>query len=658
MTVEIVALLLAAAQVTPPASTATTQALFDAATAATEDERCAEAVAGFEAIEQRPAITRSANVRAVVKLRKGRCLVRLDRFAEATAALNDGLAVLRIDDPTYRNDVIQAHDALGRMAFLGYDYPRARGEFETVRAATPEAERLDALLWLARVTMFDDSGEALAYVEQALALLPPAKGSDARKGVAAVHTLHARALLNHGQAPAAYKELTQALADQGGLKLRVGYADIVTRSDLAIAALLSNKPDDARQYLAYTGAGHSDKAPFGVAAATELPACGGPDDGLPEDTAIVEFGVRDDGSTSHVIPVYASRPGRWVLNYARAVANWSWKQADVATLSPFFRALTRVELRCTTSFARPSVTKLLEADLKAWLAGAGAAAIEQKGGDAAQLVPARNELQRRRAHGDAVNLLPALLAIGNNAVAQRAEAVETLSEASQIAATARAPATAQLAIDLALHEAGQKRFDVGARRTFLRETLARPAVAGDPRAAAAVRLLLAEPAYRTAAPADATALLPDVATDTRLGARPPRIARSQPRRSRRGARQLRQDGARRATVRAGRRPAGGAQRKRFQQRFPERGDAMGVRRLGQGRIRHHGGGPDGSAAHGDRLPALRLPRRRHRRDQAGALRGELSPRWRRRLRRCAEDGPVPDQPVTIVASVSADFTTR
>ena len=345
MTAEIVALLLAAAQVTPPAPSATTQALFDSATAATEDERCAEAVAGFEAIEQRPAITRSANVSAVVKLRKGRCLVRLDRFAEATAALNDGLAVLRIDDPTYRNDVIQAHDALGRMAFLGYDYPRARGEFETVRGATPEAERLDVLLWLARVTMFDDSGEALAYAEQALALLPPAKGSDERKGAAAVHTLHARALLNHGQAPAAYKELTQALADQGGLKLRVGYADIVTRSDLAIAALLSNKPDDARQYLAYTGAGHSDKAPFGVAAATELPACGGPDDGLPEDTAIVEFGVRDDGSTSHVVPVYASRPGRWVLNYARAVANWSWRQADVATLTPFFRALTRVELR-------------------------------------------------------------------------------------------------------------------------------------------------------------------------------------------------------------------------------------------------------------------------------------------------------------------------
>ena len=162
------------------------------------------------------------------------------------------------------------------------------------------------------------------------------------------------------------------------------------------------------------------------------------------------------------------------------------------------------------------MTNLLEADLKAWLAGAGAAAIEQKGGDAAQLVPARNELQRRRARGDTVNLLPALLAIGNNAVARRAEAVETLSEASRIAAAARAPATAQLAIDLALREAGQKRFDVGAKRAFLRETLARPAVAGDPRAAAAVRLLLAEPAYRTAAPADATALLTDVATDTRL----------------------------------------------------------------------------------------------------------------------------------------------
>jgi len=493
----------------------TTQALFDAATAAVDADRCAEGVAGLEAIELRPSAIRNLKVAAVIKLRKGRCLVRLNRLSEASAALHDGMAVLRIDDPVYGSDVVQAHDALGRIAFYNYDYAAARGEFETVRAALPDADRLDPLLWLARVTMFDDSGDALAFTQQALALLPPAKTGEERKGAAAVHTLHARALLNHGAAPAAYKELTQALADQGGLSMRVGYSDIVTRSDLAIAALLSNRPDDARQYLAYTGAGHSEKAPFGAAAATGLPACGGADDGLPDDIAIVEFGVRDDGSTTHVIPVYASRPGKWVLNYARAVADWSWRQADVANLSPFFRALTRVELRCTTSFARPSVADLLKVDLATWLTANKVDPFRPSGSDAAWLPGARTELARRQAAGETVTLLPVLIAIAYNAVTPDTETTAMLTEASRIAATAQAPATAQLSIDLALSRVGP---ETAKYRGFLRAALARPAVAADPRAAAAVRLLLAEPRYREAAPANAAALLTDVATDMRLPA--------------------------------------------------------------------------------------------------------------------------------------------
>ena len=55
--------------------------------------------------------------------------------------------------------------------------------------------------------------------------------------------------------PEAEKVLKRALADSGGLTMKSNLSDIATRYDLAQASLMAGKRDEARTYLAYTGAG-------------------------------------------------------------------------------------------------------------------------------------------------------------------------------------------------------------------------------------------------------------------------------------------------------------------------------------------------------------------------------------------------------------------
>lgn len=76
------------------------------------------------------------------------------------------------------------------------------------------------------------------------------------------------------------------------------------------------------------------------------PACGGPEGLQPEDVAVIEFSIRDDGSIGLVAPIYSSRKGSAALQFARAVKGWSWPPERVKEIDPFFRALTRLEMRC------------------------------------------------------------------------------------------------------------------------------------------------------------------------------------------------------------------------------------------------------------------------------------------------------------------------
>ena len=506
----------------PPATTpaaskpATAQAMFDTASAAAEAGRCDEALAGFTALEVRASIRKASKVLAVVQLRKGDCLLQQNQLAAAGIAFQAGLTTLQDDIAAHRSDVLAARMGLGRIAYLSYDYASAREQFEIAKLIAGSADRSEISLWLARATMFDEGPAALTYAEDALAAATAVPGTS-KLVRSDLQTLHARALLNHGSKRDAYAELKKAMAAQGGLTLRVNVRDVVTRSDLALAALLTGDTDSAREYLAYSGAGHTGKAPFASAASMTPPPCGGEAELRPEDVAIVEFGIRDDGSVSYANPIYTSRLGPAALVFTRAVADWSWRPDDVKVVGPLFRAVTRVELRCSESFKHPSVEELLRSDLYAWLKVQHAQVVPNNDRAAAAVAGLRQELAKRQAAGETVGLVPVLVALAENPVLPTGERQELLGQVRQIAVAGKAPVAARLYLEADqvddFHGGGDRS---GKRRAHLRELLAQPEMAADARAAAALRLLVAEPFFHAPAPADAATLLKAVVDDTRL----------------------------------------------------------------------------------------------------------------------------------------------
>jgi hypothetical protein len=373
------------------------QAQFDTAGAAVDAGRCADAIAAFTALE--PRIKAGSSVAGVVALRKGRCLAALHRD-EAEAALTTGLTTAG-DAPFYANDRAMGLIARGNIAYDRFDYPAAARDYAAGRDLLPVNDRFDALVALARATMFEPGDAARDEAGAALAIAATAKVK--RATVAQLRTLHARALLSHGDLQGGYAELRKALAEQGGLTTRVNVADIQTRFDLATPALLNHDEEEARKYSAFTGAGHG--TPFGLAADMDPPPCDG--DLRRDDRAIVEFGIADSGAVAYAVPVYVSHLGT-AAAFARAVSSWSWKHEALAKIAPLFRAVTRVELRCSTASAPPSVIAILERSTGRWLGSRGVAPFVSGDSAAATLAAARLELARRRATRNDIGLIRSL----------------------------------------------------------------------------------------------------------------------------------------------------------------------------------------------------------------------------------------------------------
>ncbi|MEG8041264.1 hypothetical protein QP166_18695 [Sphingomonas sp. LR60] len=322
----------------------------------------------FDQLQASGAAKRSALLAATVDVRKGRCLLEGSRAAEGRAAIARGLPLLREKGESFAGDVYDAQMALGRRAQRDFDYAAAASAYVDAAAQLKDAARIPALLRVAQVTMFDHDGRALAATDEALRL---ASASElGKKDLAAVQTIRARVLLNDGRAKDAYALLKDSLAKQGGLTSRVGASDIATRSDLAIAALKNKDRDNARMYLAYTGAGRVQNTPFTTSASMAPPSCG--DGGLtPEDEAIVEFTLEEDGHVSGVAPIYTNGGREKAIAFARAVADWSWRPEDARKIPALFRYTTRVELRCVTADRAPALTAPLGEIATAWLAEKG-----------------------------------------------------------------------------------------------------------------------------------------------------------------------------------------------------------------------------------------------------------------------------------------------
>jgi TonB family protein len=508
----------AAPQAAAAAAPLTAQQQFDAASAAYAAHRCPEAIELYDALAARPGLARNTRVLAVIHARKGTCLLRLDRFDEAGDELASALPGLSAADPEGREELSAVHLSLGRIAYHAFDYPNATREFQQARSLADGGDAYEALVWLARSTMFLSQPDSVKYAEEALRVaeaVPGLKPDD----LAPIHTLHARALLNHGDAAAAYVELKAALKAQGGLTQHVTLEDLVTRSDLALAAMLNHDDSRVHEYLAFTGAGRFDNSPFAFASSMELPPCGGPAHLDPADYAVVEFSIDDNGDVTRVSPIYASRTGDAAAEFARAVSGWSWRAEDAKKIPAFFRLVTRIEMRCSTASAHPDVLAQLRPTYQEWISihAPGAASFLPAGTDTGRLEFAKAELARLQGAGETLATLPALEFLANSPVASAAQRRQWLLAARDLMARNGAPVATLTTLDMELSGArGSPRAYHNRQREYQRSLLARPEVAADPRTAGVLRLLVAESHYGSPAPDDAAALLKATADDPGL----------------------------------------------------------------------------------------------------------------------------------------------
>ncbi|HEY0012888.1 MAG TPA: hypothetical protein VGB79_08565 [Allosphingosinicella sp.] len=477
----------AAASAQQPARPAqTVQQQFDAASAASEAGRFAEALAILEALEQRLAGARQPGSLAIVRVRKGEALIRLNRIAEAETALRASLPLLAAGDASLNEDRFLGYTALARVAELRLDYREAAAQYRTAAAIDVEpVVKLAVYRGLIQTQMFHDAPAALAAADEAIRLAAEvAPGDGEVEGPA--RTLRGRVLLNMGRIPEAREELERATRRLGGLGTRVNLRDIIARSDLAIAALLAGDRDEARRYLALTGAGRMPAADIPIANNLSVPRCG---NGLsPTDVGVVELSLREDGSVAFATPVYASVQGDAAVRLARAALAWSWRPEQVAALEPIFRSGVRVEMRCTNALEHSSEYAAETRETMArWSAANG---VETEFSPARSLT--RPQMQAELAAAEAQHgassphLLRHLLRLAAHDGLPAAEKAQLLERALPIAAAARAPGpyVAAIAMDLAGARADRPRG--GSYGDELAGVLRSPALLLDPSVAAAV----------------------------------------------------------------------------------------------------------------------------------------------------------------------------
>ena len=468
----------------PP--TMTVQQQFDAASAALEAENWAEALRLFELLEAR---LQTGNPRslAITRTRKGAVLFELGRIEEADQALRNGLPGLPSGDETLQEDRYHALLTLARIAEHALHYQEAQQRYRTAAAVPlPEFDKLAAYRGLVQTKLFDDPEAALADADRALAVIAAAAPED-RQIEGQFHTLKGRALLNLGRFREARAELEHAMRQLGNLTLRVDRADLVARSDLAIAALLAGDTQAAQRYLAYTGAGRFRRGALGADAGNELPPCG--PDLAPNDVAIIEVSVLNDGTVGNVVPIYASRRGPSALTFARAVASWKFESERLEDIPPLLRSVARLELRCT-HFAperypgadgRPPQWRERHSSL-------ARSAVTPSG--VPPLATLRRHLAALEGEPASADRADLLLSLGYHPGVPASESAAYLRRALPMMAASGAPPTAVARVALAIAPAERNAREGAGRRDppdFL-GLLSLPTVRDDPQVTALVRL--------------------------------------------------------------------------------------------------------------------------------------------------------------------------
>ncbi|WP_322963332.1 energy transducer TonB [Sphingomonas fuzhouensis] len=499
-----------------PAPAQTLQQQYDAATALDQGKDAAAALAAWTKIAG--AVKQGGRTWAIATVRKGGAQYRLGQLDEAAATIRTGLAALPTTDATLTDDRYNAYMMLGRVAAESLDYADAVAQYGKAEAiATDDITRLAPMMAAARVQTFTDPAGASALLDRADAIA--ARTTLTKVDQAALLQTRMRLAMNTGKLDAANAMGPKVISLLGGMGLdKVSLRDVAARSDAAIAALLLHHEDKAREYMAYTGAGRSAKGQFQSASLMTPPECGGEADLKPEDVAIVQFGVGDDGSTFGVEPIYSSGGGEKGLAFARAVKSWAWTPEDMKDLAPFFRYSVRLEMRCSTAYARPSVGEGFDASFAEWLTSKGLAAPGKPEVGEAALVRQRAALAAAEAKGQAPATLAAIRALMSNRTLGSDERTTLVARADQLMAQTDMPAMARLFFAIPAQEGRIRNW--GGRGRYaaaMTPLLSEKPYADDPQARAALRLLIADHEDgRIAEP-----FLDQVVNDGGLGARDP-----------------------------------------------------------------------------------------------------------------------------------------
>ncbi len=518
----------------PPASvaappTSTIQQQFDAGTAAIAAGEWARALEIYTTLETKLATrTPASKSLAVVRLRKGQMLSRLGRAGEAEAIIRAALPLVSATDVNLRGERFESYLALANIAERRFDYPMAVAYLNDAHltAPSPFAE-LSVFMRSIQLNIFVDPDAALATTDAALAIIKQNPNTN-KEWTGVFRNLRGRTLLNMGRIKEARAELKAAVDTLGvlGTERRINLLDATARSDAAIAAFRDGKPDEARNFLAYAGTAQASDEGFRLGENMNPPQCGGKDGAKPEDVAIVEFNIKDDGSVGFARPVFFSGNRATAVQFAEAVSDWNWTPEALVKVSPFYRALNRVELRCTTVFDRPAVASLIQSDFDNWLATKSVAVREISAPtEAGVIAKIKLELISRSNEfgNDSVQLLRSLIHLAAFPGVPGDLAKTYAEQALSIARANGAPIAAQTYLRLFVWS----RLDGGKAdgRDPVHQAIAAafndPDLAGNARSLAAARLYYFDWLNSQARLANGAAILQPVADDVRLGERDP-----------------------------------------------------------------------------------------------------------------------------------------
>ncbi len=467
--------------------TPTAQQLFDAAVALDATPDAAAAARAWAALERRS--KPGSRSRAIAQVRRGASLLKAGDRSGAGEVIRAGLAGLPKTDATLADDRLLANLRLGALAIDALDYAGAADFYIAAEqdASNPGA-KLGALLGQVQAMTFVDPARAKAALVRIDAITAGTKLDG--KVTATIAQRQAELLLNTGDFAGAKAAALRGVAASGGLTSRTSLSDVAVRSDAAIAMLLAGQSDQARQYMAMTGAGRLPKGEFDPAAEMRAPDCGGEAGLKPADVAVVEFTIADDGTVRSAAPIYAAGGGQVALEFARTVREWWWPAERVAAIPAFFRYGARVEMRCSTAFQRPSIERSVDAAVEKWLTGKDIDLPDATNGPVA-LAPQRAALATASAISPAsLSTLAALFRLAGNWTLPAEERLALYDRGMTIAAAHDAPAVVRLSFDPAVRnndDDGRNK-----RHETLTALIESPAYAGDPQARAILRLMLVD----------------------------------------------------------------------------------------------------------------------------------------------------------------------